>query len=357
MEIIYTKDADWLKKWDEFIIKEDKGSHLLLSEWVKLFQSYGFDYEFCICVDNDVICGGYAAVIAKALIFKFYIVPYGPIVTKGYEEKLNELIETVPNRAKHYNSCYCHITLPFSPVSNKHFYTALPELSILNNAKEGHFFRYVYSSNGLNWIDLKEYKEPESLLLDFKSSVRRDIRNSNRKDLYLKGLKDEKDIENAYQLCIENSIKANYVLRDWKEFKDGLYNLIKDDTAKFIAAYQNDEIKGALLLIKSGNYYTYVLGGTKKEKPDLLVGHYLQWEAIKLSMQNGFDGYNISLGGSKGVVEFKNSFNTEQIEFENSKYHWVLKPAFFRLFLFFEENMKPYKKQISKILSLLKTKK
>ena len=168
MKIIYTKEQDWLNKWDAFIIKDDKGSHLLLSEWIKSYQSYGFDYEVCIGVENDIIIGGYVAVIAKALVFNFFIVPYGPIVTEGYEDRLNELIESVLKRAKYYNSCYCHITLPFSTVNNRHLYNVLPELSILKNAKEGHLFKYVYSSNGLNWIDLEKFSNEEMVFESFR---------------------------------------------------------------------------------------------------------------------------------------------------------------------------------------------
>ena len=94
--------------------------------------------------------------------------------------------------------------------------------------------------------------------------------------------------------------------------------------------------------MKSGNHYTYVLGGTKKEKPDVLAGHFLQWEAIKLSFEEKNDGYNISLGGSEGVMEFKNSFNNQQVFFKNGQYYLELKPMVFRLFLFFEKRVKPH---------------
>jgi hypothetical protein len=73
-----------------------------------------------------------------------------------------------------------------------------------------------------------------------------------------------------------------------------------------------------------------------------------------VAIQEGLDGYNISLGGSKGVVEFKNSFNTEQLYYDNGQYHWVLKPLYFKLYLFFEKKLKPHKKTISKVLSKLK---
>lgn len=357
MEIIFTKDQDWLVRWDSFVVKENKSSHLLLSDWVKSYQSYDFDYEFCIGVEKDTIVGGYAAVIAKALVFKFYIVPYGPIVSEGFENQLNKLIETVPQRAAYYNSCYCHVTVPFSMVSNKHIYNVLPSLFALNNAKEGHLFKYVYSSNGLNWIDLKGFLDSESKIETLNPSIRRNIRNSYRKGLELHELDTIGKLEKGYNLFLENAQLANYSIRDWRDVKESFGALLQKGVLKMLGAYKNGELKGAIVLIESGNYFTYVLGGSKKEVPDLRTGDFLQWEAIKLSIENGFDGYNISLGGSKGVIDFKNSFNTQSIKFEQSKYYWVLKPFYFQVFLFLEKNMRPFKKQVSKILSIVKKKK
>jgi lipid II:glycine glycyltransferase (peptidoglycan interpeptide bridge formation enzyme) len=354
MEILYTKDEDWLKKWDAFVMKEDKGSHLLFSDWLKSYQSYGFDYEFCIGIENETIVGGYGAVLAKALVFKFYSVPYGPIVTSGFENQLNEFITTVPERAKCYNSCYCHISLPFSKVSNTHVFPVLPKLSTLNRAKEGHLFKYVYSSNGLNWIDLKGFLDSESKIVTLTPSVRRNIRNSYRKGLVLEDMNSVEKLEKGYSLFLENATSGNYSIREWNDIKESLIALLNKGVLKMLGAYKNGELKGAILLVESGNYFTYVLGGSKKETPDLRTGDFLQWEAIKLSIEKGFDGYNISLGGSKGVMDFKNSFDTVPIPFEKSKYYWILKPFYFSLFLFFDEKMRPFKKQVSKILSVIK---
>ncbi|HMI08019.1 MAG TPA: GNAT family N-acetyltransferase [Flavobacterium sp.] len=354
MEIIYTKDPQQLEKWDAYILKEDKGSHLMLSGWLQSFRSYGFDYEVAICFENDRIVGGFGAVIAKALWFKFFTVPYGPIVSEGYENHLDELISKVPERAKHYNCCYCHITLPFSETSNAHVYNKLPELPVLKDVKEGHRFTYVYSSNGLNWVDFKSAPDEETLLESFRASVRRYIRSSQRKDLEVRFLGNESDIKAGYELCLENARNNNYALRDWLSFKPTLTGMIADKKAKFMAAYKDGTLKGAALLVGAGNYNTYILGGTTKEKPDLLVGHFLHWEAIKLSFNENLRGYNISLGGSAGVVNLKNSYADAQIMFTNSKYHWILKPGYFRLYRFFEKKLKPHKKVLSKILALLK---
>jgi len=354
MEVVFLKDKDWLAKWDDFVQNENRASHLLLSDWNKSFESYGFDFEIGILIQNDKIIGGFSAVIAKALFFTFYIVPYGPIVSNGYENELNGLIEKVLERANFFKSCYCHITIPQNNNGNEHVFHELPQLPVLESSNSGHLFKYVYSSNGLNWKDLNNFANEEELLLSFRASVRRYIRSSERKELALRFLETESEVKVAYDLCLENAKNHNYSLRDWNSFKGTLLTMIENKKAKFLGAFYENDIKGAALIVKAGNYYTYILGGTKKQKPDFLAGHFLHWQAIKLSFSEEFSGYNISLGGSKGVVDLKNSYADRQIYFEDSKYHWVLKPTYFKLYLFFDKKLKKNKKLISKLLKLIK---
>lgn len=356
MEYLFTKDALWLEKWDHYVQTNDRGSHLMLSDWLNSYASYNFDYEVGICLQNNKIVGGFGAVIAKVFFLKFYIVPYGPIMNAGYENELNSLIQQLVKRATYYKSCYCHITLPFAPNENTHVFYKTPKLDTLQTAQKGHLFNHVYSSNGLNWVDLKGF-DVETKIMSLKSSIRRNIRNSYRKELEFIELDNKEKIKECYELFIQNSNTANYSIREWDEIKESLFALLKKDLLKMLCVYKNKELKGAIMLIKSGNYFTYVLGGSKKETPDLRTGDFLQWEAIKTSLKNGFDGYNISLGGSKGVVEFKNSFNTEEILFENSKYHWVLNPFYFKIYLFFKLYLKKHKKRIAQFLTFIKKKK
>jgi len=342
----FTKEPIWLDKWDEYLQQSEQGSYILLSDWVKSYASYGFDYELCLFVKDDVIVGGFNAVVARMAFFRFYIIPYGPIATHDDVSILEVLIAKVVQRAEEIKACCCQINLPFL---NKG-----ADFSALQDYKSGQLFKYVFSLNGLNWIDLKQYTDAEVLLLDFKSSVRRDIRSSIRKGLTVAYLSDENEIKTAYDLCVANATDRNYAIRDWKDVQESILKLTEKNYAKFIAAYKDGEMKGAIFMVKSGKYYNYLFGGTKKEKPDLLVGHFLQWEAIKLSIDEQCVGYNISLGGSQGVQEFKNSFNTRQVLFENSKHYKVINSFLFSFFLYFEKYIKPYKKTIAKVLSFFK---
>lgn len=354
MKISITKDLDYQKKWDNFIATNENGSHLQLSTWLQSYASYGFDYELFIAEENNEVIGGFGAVIAKVLFFKFYIIPYGPIVKGENTSVLEQLLKAIPDRAKELTCCYCQVSFPTfrNPDFILNYNTNLDAIGY----KKGNLFKYVYSSNGLNWLDFKKYNTIDEILLDFKSSVRRDIRSAERKEHEIKFLKSELEVKIAYDLCLENAKNNNYSLRDWNSFKPTILSLIENGNGKFIAAYKDHELKGALFLVKAGNYYTYILGGTKKEKPDLLTGHLLQWEAIKLSFAEKCDGYNISLGGSNGVKEFKNNFVTRQYSNEDAKYYVILNKKIFNFFLFFEKKIKPQKRNIAAILAFFKKK-
>lgn len=354
MKTIITKNPDYLKKWDNFVSNNENGSHLQLSTWLQSYSSYGFDYELFIAEENDEIIGGFGAVIAKVLFFKFYIIPYGPIVKEEYNAIVFQLLKSIPSRAKELKCCYCQVSFPTfrKPTILFEYYRDLHEIGFV----KGNLFKYVYSSNGLNWLDLAKYDSEDEILLDFKSSVRRDIRSAERKEHEIRFLKSEAEVKAAYDLCLENAKINNYSLRDWSSFKATIMELLENGNGKFIAAYKDNDLKGALFLVKAGNYYTYILGGTKKEKPDLLTGHLLQWEAIKLSFKENCDGYNISLGGSDGVKEFKSSFVTRQYSNNDAKYYVILNKRIFKFFLFFEKKIKPQKRTIAAILAFFKKK-
>ncbi|OAZ05395.1 lipid II:glycine glycyltransferase FemX [Flavobacterium succinicans] len=356
MEFLFTKDVDWLSKWDHYVQTNDRGSHLLLSDWLNSYETYNFDYEVCIVLHKGEIVGGFGAVIAKALFLKFYIIPYGPIVSVGFEKELNALIQHVVNRATFHKSCYCHITLPLASYENPHVMAETSKLEFLTTASSGHLFHHVYSSSGLNWVDLKKYASENHLLTDLKLSPRRYIRKALKNNLIVKAVTHEHDIESAYQICIENAKSRKYSVREWRAIKDTLIHLIQKNHAKFLVASSGNVIKGSLLIIKAGNHFTYILGGTQKEKPDLYVGHLLHWEAIKLSFQKGYDGYNISLGGSVGVQRFKSGFNSESVYFQGSKHHWILNPFYFKIYLFFKVNLKKHKHRIGSFLTVIKRK-
>jgi lipid II:glycine glycyltransferase (peptidoglycan interpeptide bridge formation enzyme) len=74
---------------------------------------------------------------------------------------------------------------------------------------------------------------------------------------------------------------------------------------------------------------------------------------IKESLKLNFKSYDISVGGSVGVINFKEGFGSELFEFIETKY-WILNPYVFNFYLFFEKYLKKYKPLIAKYLMKFK---
>lgn len=356
MELLFTKDINWMQKWDDFLLQENRGSHLLYSDWLNSYASYGFDYEVLLVLENDKIIGGFGAVIAKSLLFKFYIIPHGPILKNGFENNLEKVIEVIPNRAKQLGCCYVQYSLPISDVpqvETKTFSTALIKDSKIIG-KTGNYFKYVYSSYGINWVDFNGSISPEELLNQFSVQVRRNINLSYKSIPEIHFAISEEECLLAYTSIEDNALEGNYSVRSFEDFKSTILNLIAKNRAYLIFVKVDNQLKGAGLAVDCGNCLTYISGGTKKEKPDLKLGYLIHWELIKKSFEIGYKGYNISMGGSKGVVEFKSKFNTNTIYFSEPHYHVIVKPFIFRIYTILNSIFVKNKKTISVLLKRFK---
>jgi len=356
MELIFTKDKEWLKKWDDFVVATDMCSHLNLSSWLKSYQSYGFDFEVALLLDNDKILGGYGAVIAKSFFFRFYIIPHGPIFTENHQDNLEKCLKQIQSRASNLKCCYCQFSLPKSSnplLKDKSYHPNSIDLSQLDFVP-GKLFNYVYCSYGINWVDFGESKDSEEFLATLTSKVRRNVRMPYNKGAMPKSVQQITEIREGYRTIEENARRGNYAVRNINDFEPTISELVKNNHAYVINVHQENEVKACILLVKSGNHLTNVTGGVLRSKPDIKLGYMLQWEAIKTSFKLGHKGYDISMGGSDGVKEFKARFGAETITFEDSHYHYIIKPKLFKIFSFMDKNLKPYKNQISKLLSKFK---
>ena len=93
IESFFTKDQDWLDKWDLFLQKTERGLYNQLSDWIKAYQVYDFDYTFYIITYDKEIVGGCGLVLAKFSFLKFLIVPCGPVLIKEFENQLDNCIK------------------------------------------------------------------------------------------------------------------------------------------------------------------------------------------------------------------------------------------------------------------------
>ena len=67
----------------------------------------------------------------------------------------------------------------------------------------------------------------------------------------------------------------------------------------------------------AGQRYNYLMGGTVRAQPDLGVGHFLHWMAINRAKDLGLMGYDLTSGGSSGVMRFKMGFGPSHVKFDS----------------------------------------
>jgi hypothetical protein len=188
-----------------------------------------------------------------------------------------------------------------------------------NNLQIGKAVKFVYLNSGYNLIFLNETEDEQ--LVNFKSKVRRDINASLRKGLDLIVVDNEIDLKTVYDVFKQNAIAANYKIRPYWFYKKSWIASLKSGQSIFLMAQKESQIKGAIWLIDCGKKLHYIMGGTVKEKPDLNVGYFLQWYAIKFSILRKYTTYNISVGGSDSVKQFKSDFGAEYVN--QNLYLWM----------------------------------
>ncbi|HEU4496023.1 MAG TPA: hypothetical protein VFR70_03140, partial [Flavobacterium sp.] len=251
MEFLFTKNTGWMQKWDNFLFEENCGSHLLYSDWLKSYASYGFDYEVLLVIDNGRISGGFGAVIAKSLFFKFYIIPHGPIFLSNYENHLHEVLNRMRMRAKEIGCCYAQYSLPVSdeaPIKNRAFSSGFIKRENIK-ADKGNLFKYVYSSYGINWVGFNNARTPEEFKNQLAAQVRRNINLSYKSNPVIYFANSEEECRLAYRAIEDNAIEGNYSVRSFDDFKGTIVNLVEKQKAYMIFAKVDGEVKGAGLAV------------------------------------------------------------------------------------------------------------
>lgn len=360
MNTIFTSESVWFDRWDDFLKNELRGTHLQNSNWLNTYKSYGFNIElFVIYNEHNEIFGGFMAVIAKKSIFKFYIIPQGPIVKSNYEFTLENCFQEIYKRSKMLNCCYAQFSIPISnnALISRYVYMDSVRTQIPKLFRTGKKFNYIYSGYGMNWVDLSQFTDFQDYLNGLKSQVRRNIKlafDRNDSTSHLSNSSTQEELKDIYNLVTMNAQQFKYSVREFKDLSACLLNFLKEDLAVFQRVYYRSEIVSSGFSLRNSDHLIYLFGGTKRIVPDIKAGYLIHACNIKTSIKEGKRGYNISMGGSQGVREFKQKFNSQEIYFEEPHYYCVHNAILFNIFQVLDKHLKKHKALISKFLKGIK---
>ena len=311
--ISWTNTKEDLKEWDEFLKNITRGHCQQVSHWLSSFKIYSLDFELLLIKNsNSEIIGGLGVVIVGVSIFKVLVAPSGPILSNGYEDLFESVLELFLERAKIKKVFYCHINVPVLREDDRflaeYCLSNISNESLLFSGNEGNEFVHVYGINGLRPVYIKYNKELspyDYVLSKCNSNTRRNIRAAYKNKLELKYATTESELKDAYYVIDRNAKLQGYDVRSWDDSKEMIMNMITSGLCIVPCAYSEGVLKGSLILFDIGQRLTYIYGGIIREEKDLKLGHFMHNEMIKLSIKKGYKFYDISVNGSEGVTRFK----------------------------------------------------
>jgi hypothetical protein len=172
--------------------------------------------------------------------------------------------------------------------------------------KPARFPRWIYPDPGTGAITLRGKVEEHFDSLPYR--VKRSVRKSLLQGVTVERLTREDELPAFYRICKRNAEDRSYRIRPYIMLAGMWRRGLRNGTFTFLVAKHEGRVKGGIWLIETGGMFHYIMGGAMKERPSLQVGFLLQWTAISMSIEKGYDMYNISIGGSRGVEEFKDMF-------------------------------------------------
>ncbi len=355
MKFFFTKEQNWLDKWDDFLLQTERGLYNQLSDWIKSYEVYGFDCNFLIATENDKIVGGCGIVIAKFSFFKFLCVPSGPVIEVGFENILDLFISELKQEAKKTNCCYFQISLPYCEDNSNFSNYNLEKISNESTyflGTEGVAFKYVIPLQGLRLVDLRGENQYENIWKNYSSNNKRNLNKTKSIALDFKFVVNDDEIEQAYNCFALNALEKGYPLRSYQSMAKTLRVYIDKNHAKIAGCFLNGKIIGALYVMHCGKRLTYINGGVLKDFQHLNISNFMHDKMIQYSIENGLSSYDLSVGGSKGVIKFKESFGSQLFQYVPTR-HWILKPVRFKLFLVMKKYLKPHKSKIANLLIMI----
>lgn len=282
---------EW-NNWDRFIQSTPETSFLSYSFWLNtylripfLIKKIGF-----VRFENERIVEGISGIKIGIGSFARIIFPSGPY---GVDNNGEEFIINLLKLPEIANARFVQFASPFP-------------MPLVDALKSGKRLKHIYLDPGFGNISLENDAEEQLNIMKYK--VTRYIKASLKRGLSIEWVNSTDRLNDVYMLFKRNAQEAKYRIRPYSDYRKSWKHSMSNGRSLFALVKHDGSYKGAIWLIDCGQSLHYIMGGTSKEKPRIDAGYFLHWHAILESIKRGYKSYNISVGGSDSVEQFKDDF-------------------------------------------------
>ncbi len=164
-----------------------------------------------------------------------------------------------------------------------------------------------------------EGKTEETLLAEFHSKTRYNIRLAKRKGIEVHSSRSLEDLKAFYETHVIMSERQEISYRPYEYFERVL-NAYGENAKVFIATFEGEVLAGALCL-SYGNVTWYMYGGSNNLHRNKMPNYLMQWEMIKWGLERKTKYYDFGgifdMNEDDGLYRFKRGFiaNDQVTEF------------------------------------------
>jgi len=335
----FVTDKQSEEEYTKFLESHERCNFQQSIEWSKVKTSW--KSEIILAEDKDgKIIGALMLWIRKIPIFgNIMYSSRGPICDIHDIEILEQLTEGIKELAKKYNAIVVRIE-PDIESSDQEFRNIMLELGYkikddAKNFREEIQPRYVFRLNTKN-------KNEDEIFNNFHQKTRYNIRLATKKGVTVKEGTRE-DLKAFHEIMVTTGIRDGFITRPLAYFEK-MYDCLGSQHMKLLMAYYEDKPISGVIPIMYGNKTWYLYGASSNEHRNLMPNYLLQWEMIKIALQNKSDIYDLRgvpgiADNSNGLYRFKKGFGAEYTEFIGEVYI-EFKPFIYRMYKFAEKTFR-----------------
>ena len=332
---ILTNESD-INEFNKFLENNERCNFQQSLEWSKVKTSW--KTEVILAEDkNKNIIGSLTVWIRKIPIFGHIMyAPRGPICDVHNKEVLEQLTEGAKELAKKYKAIVLRIE-PDIKSDDIEFKNNMIELGykIKDDAKN---FREEIQPRYVFRLDVKGKTEDE-VFKNFHQKTRYNVRLATKKGVTVKDGTRE-DLKDFHKIMITTGKRDGFIIRPLEYFEK-MYDELGQEHMKILMAYYEGKPISGVIPIIYGNKTWYLYGASSNEHRNLMPNYLLQWEMIKLALQNKSDIYDLRgvpgiADDSNGLYRFKKGFGAEYTEFVGEVYI-PFKPIMYNMYKFSEK--------------------
>ena len=307
-------------EYENFLEKHERCNFQQSLRWADVKTSW--KKEVILAENNNKkIIGSLMVWIRKMPIFgNIMYSARGPVCDVHNMEVLQQLTEGAKFLAKKYKAIVLMIE-PDIESSDVEFKNIMIQLgySIKDNAKN---FRDEIQPRYVFRLDIKNKTEDE-IFKNFHQKTRYNIRLATKKGVTIKeGTKE--DLKDFHKIMITTGIRDGFITRPLEYFEK-MFDCLGTDHMKLLMAYYEEKPISGVILIMYGNKTWYLYGASSNEHRNLMPNYLLQWEMIKIAINNKCDLYDLRgvpgiADDSNGLYRFKKGFGAKYTEFLGEVY-------------------------------------